>query len=164
MGLVTLSLGIACALASAFTLIGADRRRDGHDAIVSLAMVWVWAIGASAIMVGKMLPPQTPPFFVYFGPPVDLALAAFVVLLHRRRPARWKAILILIAALQLTLHVAFGLGDKSAEASYLYKFALNVSFLAQLGCVIAPGGSYGVRRVLSGLSDWARGVRSRGHV
>lgn len=160
MGPITLSLGLACAVAAAFTLIGRDYRRDHDDGLVAVGLVYVWAISATLMMiVTEFLPPSTPPVWMIVGPVLDLSVGVYVARLHKRAPSRWKLVVVLISAFQLTAHVAMALGDKSAASVYAYKFALNVSFVAQLLCVITPGGSFGFRRRFRRLPDRPRRFR-----
>lgn len=164
MGPITLSLGLACAVAAAFTLIGRDYRRDHDDGLVAVGLVYVWAICAMGIALStELFPDVRPAPWVYQGPALDLIMGAYVVALHRQAPSRWKAWLVMICGLQLITHIAFGLGDKSFTSEVAYKFALNVSFVAQLLCAMAPGGSYGIRRLFRRLSSGPYSLRNRRH-
>lgn len=164
MGPITATLGLLCGIAAVFTLMGRDRRRDADDGLVVIGLVYVWAVGAVAGMVGaEFFPGSQPPFAMFFGPPVDVALALYVFRLNRRRPALWKRAIFMIAAFQLMTHIAFGLGDKSAASLYAYKLALNVSFVSQIACVAAPGGWIGLRSLVARLSRGLHRHSSRHH-
>lgn len=164
MGPITATLGLLCGAAALFTLIGRDRRSDADDGLAVIGLVYVWSVGAMANLVGsEFFPTASPPFAMFFGPPVDVALALYVFHLNRRRPALWKRVVFMIAAFQLMTHIAFGLGDKSAASLYAYKLALNVSFVSQLACVSAPGGWIGLRSLVVRLSRGLRRHSSRHH-
>lgn len=164
MGPITLSLGFAVVLAAMVSLIGRDGRREYDDASVVLALVYVWAIGACAQMVShEFFPKAEPPFFMWINPPVDLVFGAFVALIYRRRPATWKKVIILTTAFQMTCHIAYALGPRGGSALYAYQFALNVSFLSQVACVMTPGGRYGLRRLFGRLPRRPSSVRQRRH-
>lgn len=159
MGPITLSLGLACAVAALSPALLRGRRRDLHDGYAIIALVYVWAVGASAQMITELLPPTMPPIFSFFGPPVDLAFGGLMIVFHRRRPTQWKRLMVMIAAGQLIAHALYGLSPMDREATNAYKFALNVSFLTQLALAATPGALYGIGRIFNRLP---RGPRALG--
>lgn len=148
---VTIALGVAAFLGACLTNIGIGQRRDTDDLIVATALTWVWAVELSVHMVLAELFPTHRLLDIYAGPALDVVFCLMVAAMYRRRRAGWKMTVFMLGAFQLTAHVAFGISDKSPDATYLYKAALNISFLAQVLSAASPGISHGVRRLFHSL-------------
>lgn len=125
-----------------------DRYIDALGISVMLLMLWALSNLLAAI--------NTPPENMILFPALDLVGLYVAANASVARFRRWKILLSMAFLLQLAVHAAFWLGHSHTSGGVSltrYVLWLNGLFLAQLLCVAWPGGIYGLRRVLSWLSD-----------
>lgn len=145
MGVIGLSLGCAAAASFAFVM-ATDRGSVRHpDAVIlSAVMVLIW--GISMISDGLLAPPESK----LLNPVLDAAFAVGAGWAWLTRREGWKIALLVLLAVQSLSHVVYQTEYRQAGVLWSYTLVLNMTFLAELLCIMTPGAS-NVARWIGGV-------------
>jgi hypothetical protein len=132
MGPGAISTGLA-AMATFGFVMAVDRKKRPETVGVAAFLVMTWSLTMAAHTLG------VPPLNIMWGQFLDGALAVLLYRSFLNERARWKVGVLFLLAVQFPINFYYQVAWKHPIAYNACVLALNLTFFAQLACVLFPG-------------------------
>ena len=132
MGLGLISTGLAAGLTFAFVM-AVDRYKRPAALGASAFMLLTWCVAVIAAVFGE------PPDSMLWGQVCDGFLTVFLLGSMGHDRARWKIGVLSLLAIQAVVNFTYQVAWQHPAAFNTHVLILNLTFLAQLACVLSPG-------------------------
>jgi hypothetical protein len=134
--------GLAAALTFVFVM-AVDRHKRPAVLGASAFMLLTWCVAVIASVFGE------PPDSMLWGQVCDGFLVVFLLGSMRYERARWKIGVLSLLAIQAVVNFTYQVVWQHPAAFNTHVLILNLTFFAQLACVLSPG----VRDVVKALNQ-----------